>query len=225
MRSPKASGHGGNRKGPEFDNKMEQKVIELLVEHLGKPKRKILEYINHGDGLSNETLEFLVEKQTGRRFFEAVQKNKSNVVERLKQEGLNQEVILKEISRRMKEWYEEYEKTGEVESELNKTKLPPEKTDKIPPQIAAPKKKEPEVHTHWTGNTSAQEDLPPTKNQIYDELGTIVEPLVQLKEECPDITDDIIEQILTASKQLVLLSESMGHILHQGQTDSERGVA
>lgn len=222
---PKASGHGGNRKSPEFSNKLEQKVIELLVEHLGKPKRKILEYINHGDGLSNETLEFLVEKQTGRRFFEAVQKNKSNVVERLKQEGLTQEVILKEIARRMQEWYEEYEKTGEVESELNKTKLPPEETNKIPPEIVAPAKKAPQVHTHWTGNNSTQEDLSPTKDQIYDELGTITNPLTQLQEDKPDITGDLIQRVLNASKQLVLLSESMENLLEMAQASSELGVA
>jgi hypothetical protein len=120
---PKASGHGGNRKGPEFDNKMEQKIIGLLVEHLGKPKRKILEYINHGDGLPDEILEFLVEKGTGRRFFEAVQKNKLNVVARLKQDGISHEVILKEISARMIEWHKEYKKDGEITDEFKKTKL------------------------------------------------------------------------------------------------------
>jgi hypothetical protein len=222
---PKASGHGGDRKSPEFSDKMEQKIIGLLVEHLGKPKRKILEYINHGAGLSDETLKFLVKKGTGRKFSEEVQKNKTNTIARLKQEGLSQETILKEISKRMQEWHKEYKETGEVESELNKTKLPPEEINKIPPQIAAPKKKEPEVHTHWTGNTSAQEDLPPTKDQIYAELGTIIEPFVALQEEKPDITEDLIQQILNASKQLVFLSESMTYLMEAAQPPSKLEVA
>jgi hypothetical protein len=222
---PKASGHGGDRKTPEFGNKMEQRIIELLIEHLGKTRKKILEYINHGDGLSDETLEFLVEKQTGRKFSEEVQKNKSNVIERLKQKGLTQEEIFKEISARMREWYEEYEKTGEVESELNKPKLPPEETNKIPSEIAAPKKKEPEIHTHWTGNISSQENLPPTKDQIYDELGTIMSPLIQLQENKPDVTKDLIQQVLNASKRLVLLSESMTHLMEAAQASSELEVA
>ena len=222
---PKASGHGGNRKGPEFDNKMEQKVIELLVEHLGKTKRKILEYINHGDGLSDETLEFLVEKQAGRRFFEKVQKNKSNVMARLKQEELTQEAIVKEISARMREWHKEYEETGEITDEFKKTELSPKEIKQIPEQIAAPKKKESEVHTHWTSNPSPQEDLPTTKEQIYDALGTIIEPFVAMQEEKPDITEDLIQQVLSASKQLVLLSESMTHLMEAAQPSSEIEVA
>lgn len=222
---PKASGHGGNRKGPEFDNKMKQRIIDLLIEHLGKTRRKILEYINHGVDLPDETLEFLVGKEAGRRFFEAVQKNKTNVIARLKQEKVETEAILKHLSARMKEWYEEYQREGEVTDEFKKTELPPEEIDQIPDEIAAQEKKEPQVHNHWTGNSSTQEDLPPTKNQIFEELGAIIDPIIQLQEEKSDITEDLIQQILSASKQLVLLSESMGNLLSAIQPTSELEVA
>jgi len=223
--NPKALGHGGDRKGSEFNNNIDQKIIKLLVEHLGKPKRKIREYINHGDGLLDEIIEFFVKKGTGRRFFEAAQKNKSNVIANLKQKGLTQEEILKEISARMEGWYEEYEKTGEVASELNKTKLPPEETDQIPDEIKAPGKKAPKIHKHFTGNKTSEADPIPTKDQIFEELGAIIDPIINVKEEQLDINEEMVEQIINTAKQLMNLSESVEYFLHQSQTGSEREVA
>jgi hypothetical protein len=103
--------------------------------------------------------------------------------------------------------------------------MSPEEINKIPPEIIPPVKKAPKVHTHWTGNTSSQEDLPPTKDQVYAELGTIIDPFAQLHEIKPDITEDLIQQVLNASRQLVLLSESMESLLEMAQASSEREVA
>jgi len=218
---PKASGHGGARKGSEFDNNFDQKIVGLLVEHLGKTKKKIQEYINHGADLPDDNLEFLVEKKASRRFFEEVQRNKAKVIADLKQKKVKPDAILTQISEQMKEWYEEYEKIGEITSVLKKTELPPEVIKQIPKEIIAPTKKAPKVHIRWTGNTAPQ-DLPPSKDQIYDKLGTIMEPFVQLRNDRPDIVEGHIQQVLAASKQLILLSESMEHQLEVDKTASEK---
>lgn len=219
---PKPLGHGGDRKGSKYDNNLNQKIIELLAAHLGKTKRKIREYINHGNELSDEILEFLVKVGATRRFFEAIQKNKNNVIAMLKQEEVNPGSILKQISCCTKEWYAEHKKTGEIADELKKEVLSDEETQQIPDEIVMPSKKSAKVHKHWVKKTVSEEDLPPTKDQIYAELSIVIGPILQLKGDQPDITEDIIQQVLGTSKQLLVLSESMSHQLEMNQMQSER---
>lgn len=62
----------------------------------------------------------------------------------------------------------------------------------------------------------------PSKDQIYEELDAIVDPIIQFKEDQPEMTEGLIQQVLAASKQLILLSESMEHRLEIVQTGSGR---
>jgi hypothetical protein len=210
---PNKEFHGGCRKGPAFDNSTHQEIVALLADEFGKPKRKIREYINHADYMSDEALGYFVEKGAGRRFFEKAQKNKNYVTDNYKQEELNEPGIIKRVFDHMKEWFEEYTNSEKIATVCDKSKVSETIIEDLKETAKSLSKNKPQVHKHWLGNDTP--DSSPTKNQIYDAFKTINESLVQLIEKRPDISEDLLNYSLNSAMQIMTVSQAIRYLLQQ----------
>lgn len=104
--------HGGARKGEAFTGSRQENITKVLSFRLGKSESTIVKYLNHGFLLTDETLNFLAEKEADKDFFEAVQANKRWTMTNLRSQEVSDEEITLQISESMLGWFQEYIKNG-----------------------------------------------------------------------------------------------------------------
>jgi hypothetical protein len=106
--------HGGARRGDVFTNNTEDNLRKVLSLRLGRSVTTINLFLNHGAFLSDETLNFLASENTSKDFFEKAQAAKRMLITAMKGNRVSSEDITAEISRKMVNWYGEYNLTGKI---------------------------------------------------------------------------------------------------------------
>lgn len=118
MENPIVFSHGGSRQGANFTNNKEDDLRQVLSERLGKERSTINDYLAFGRHLSDDVLDTFVSANIGKAFFEKVRVNKRTLIKNLESDGLEQEEITAEVSRKILEWLAEFQQTGEIKSDL-----------------------------------------------------------------------------------------------------------
>jgi len=81
-------GHGGRRFGQGFLNETKADVKHILALRFTRSPKTILNYINHGEDLSDELFDTLVEQDIPKEFYVRYQTKKQKRIKELKKKGL-----------------------------------------------------------------------------------------------------------------------------------------
>jgi hypothetical protein len=92
----------------------EDNLRKVLSIRLGRSVTTINLFLNHGTFLSDETLNFLASQNTVKEFFEKAQAAKRTLITAMKGNRVSDEDITAQISRKMVDWYGEYNLTGKI---------------------------------------------------------------------------------------------------------------
>jgi hypothetical protein len=71
--------------------------------------------------LTDEAIDAMVEKKASKRFFEDARINKRHLIKNLESDGLTYEDITTEVSAKMLEWLDEYQRTGKIKTDYGET--------------------------------------------------------------------------------------------------------
>jgi hypothetical protein len=89
---------GGDRKGKDFTANRDENIRVVLAERLGISRATIGKYLNHAENINNDAMQALVEGKADKDFFEAFQKVKRKLVGNLKDDGVPEEDITRQVS-------------------------------------------------------------------------------------------------------------------------------
>jgi len=168
--------HGGARKGEAFTGSRQQNITKVLSLRLGKSESTIVKYLNHGFLLTDETLNFLAEKEADKDFFESTHKNKGWMMTKLRSEKVKDEDISHQISESVVGWFEEYTRNNKkVEPIWHEETLKTETVNTSDVTPALPKQNSnPEVSNAPAIRTETC-DEPVSETETSDEAGTSTE--------------------------------------------------
>ena len=171
--------HGGSRRGEAFTNSKQENVTKVLSFRLGKSVSTILQYLNHSMFLNDETLNFLIEKEVDKDFFEAAQANKRWKINNLRsQEVLDQE-ITHQISESMMGWFNEYtQNRKKIKPVWNEAVIESQDADHMEVVVPAPRlPQEASISEVSIAPTISTEtcDEPVPGTETSDEAGTSTE--------------------------------------------------
>ena len=102
--NPVVFSHGGARRGDNYTNCRGNNIGLLLEERLGKKPKTINKYLNHGQFISEEAIENLIDARVTKGFFEAFQKDKQRLIDDLKAGKKKPDEIVKAVSDRILSW-------------------------------------------------------------------------------------------------------------------------
>lgn len=105
-------GHGGRRYGEGFTNDQENDIRSILETRLGKNRNTINSYILHGEHLTPETMEILVNRNIQKGVFETYQRRKRKLYGKLQKDRLSYPEIASLISTDFISFLEESEQTA-----------------------------------------------------------------------------------------------------------------
>jgi hypothetical protein len=174
--NPIVFSHGGARRGGSFTNNREDDVREILAERLGKDRSTINKYLNHGEYLSEETMDEILTSGEGKKFFEEAQRNKRILIRNMRSDEKLEEEIMAQISKQMLSWLKEYQSTGEIRTDFGVEEEPESPDDE---NIAANRnrsatEKQADLNP-WQGNSEFDDDGGPTFEGVRDEYKAICE--------------------------------------------------
>jgi len=107
-------GHGGRRSGQDFVNDTEADVKHVLAFRFTRRPKTILNYINHGEDLSDDLLETLVEQDIPKEFYVRYQTEKQKLIKDLKKKGLSNSERQEQVSALMLESLSKYLSSQQV---------------------------------------------------------------------------------------------------------------
>ena len=110
-------GHGGKRFGQGFVNDSLVDVKHALALRFTRKPKTITNYLCHGEDLSDELFETLVEQDIPKEFHERFQTKKQKLIKELKKKGLSNSERQEQVSARMFEFLAEYLSTPQNEDE------------------------------------------------------------------------------------------------------------
>ena len=91
---PVVFSHGGNRRSADFTGKWENNIRSVLSERLGKSQTTINKYLQHGEYVSEDAFNELIDANAPKGFFEATQKEKQRYAsELISQQTASNEII------------------------------------------------------------------------------------------------------------------------------------
>ncbi len=99
--------HGGDRRSDQFTSFPENNVRVLLAHRLGKSPTTINKYLQHGEGLNDETMQELVDASAPKLFFEAVQAPKQTIIAAQQSEQKDPAAIAEATSKEVMQWLAE----------------------------------------------------------------------------------------------------------------------
>ena len=101
---PVVFSHGGDRRSTEFADKRENNIRSVLSERLGKSQTTINKYLQHGEYVSDDAFNELIDANASKGFFEATQKGKQQYASELKSRQTASNEIIRLVSARMLDW-------------------------------------------------------------------------------------------------------------------------
>jgi hypothetical protein len=180
--NPVVFSHGGARRGPAYAANREDNIRFLLAERLGKSITTINKYLNHGEYLSEEKWNEILESGEGKKFFEEAQRNKRILIKNMKSDEKSEDEITAQISKQMISWLNEYQSTGEIKTDFGVEHEPESPDD----ESLATNKTTTEKQAHlnpWQGNGEKDLEGEPTFEGVRDEYRAICEMAIKNTED------------------------------------------
>jgi len=220
--NPVIFGHGGARRGTNYTDNKHDNIRQVLADRLGKSVTTINHYLTYGKYLSDEAMESLVESKATKKFFEAAQINKKDLIKILEGVGENEDVIREEISQTMLGWHDEYEENGKITS-LHQSDESSENSDEEDmPQGDESNPRTLENFEPWEGNSDANDSDLPTRESINDEIKGIGESLICLAGDKEADTAQCIELVQSYILSLSILIQKFQFIENQNNNNNTK---
>jgi hypothetical protein len=220
---PVVFSHGGARRGDSYKNRRENNIRLVLAERLGKSVTTINKYLNHGEFLSEAALQTLISAGVKKGFFEAIQKDKQQLIDDLKLEQKSHDEIVNAVSARVLLRLEQFQacQLPEVVSGQNDEDHPsagqaPVKIDSIKQAAAKPME-----HKHWSGNPSAAIQKQQTEDEIRKEFIAVGQLLIETAENKTLATQDHIQFFSELIFKQSKLIQQLQHLLTQHRKGEE----
>jgi len=209
--------HGGDRRGDGYTNGRRNNIRHVLEDCLEKKPQTINKYLNHGEFISDEAMQGLINARVKKGFFEAIQKDKQRLIDDLKAEKKSKVEIFNAVSDRVISWFEETQTSDPTEIIIPQTnqhappatEIQPQQNDVPPPSAKSRKLK------HWSGNPSAALEKQATEEEIYQEFIAIGQLLIETAENKELSTQDRFQIFSAQAYRQPLLIQHLKHLLAQ----------
>lgn len=225
MENPIVFSHGGPRRGENFTSNKEDDLREVLSERLGKDRNTINDYLNFGRYITDEVMDTLVTQNTPKAFFEKARSNKRRLVTNLESDGLAQENIAMEVSNKMSEWFNEYQRTGEIKPYSEEPEAPEESEDQDIEVIDGDGEVSPaeaEIFQHRSPIEENGAPESPTEETIKSEIKTTIEVLSEFIVQSPLDCNRGIEIVGGQIRQLAMVQQMLIDIRNRAENEENR---
>jgi hypothetical protein len=220
---PVVFSHGGARRGNSFADCPENNIRLVLAERLGKSITTINKYLNHGEFLSEAARQTLISAGVKKGFFEAIQKDKQQLIDDLKSEQKSHDEIVNAVSARILSRLEQFQTSdpAEIVSGQNDQNNPPAGENQLKKDSDKPSAAKPIEHKHWSGNPSAALEKQPTEDDICQEFIAIGRLLIETAENKALTTQERIQVFTAQVIRQPGLIQHLNHLLAKQSTDGE----
>jgi hypothetical protein len=176
--------HGGDRRGDGYKNCLENNIRLVLEDRLGKKPKTINKHLNHGQFISDEAIQDLIDARVKKGFFEAIQKDKQRLIDELTFEEKSPDEIVKAVSDKVLSRLEEFQTGGPAEIVIPQTdqEETPSDENRSQQNVVPPPSVKPIEHKHWPGNLSAAPEKQLTEDEICQEFVAIGQLLIETAE-------------------------------------------
>jgi len=209
---PVVFSHGGNRRSTDFAGKRENNIRSVLSERLGKSQTTINKYLQHGEYVSVDAFNELIDANAPKGFFEATQKQKQIYASELISQQTTSDEIIRLVSTRMLDWLQ----TGQtpivteirppeiaIEHQMPATQNSASRIESHSTTRRTPKFKTPEVTEPGTDNCASTED------DIRSHIRRIGSELITVADNC-EITSE--QQITILRDQIARFAAILQHL-------------
>jgi hypothetical protein len=218
---PVVFSHGGNRRGADFTGKRENNIRSVLSERLGKSQTTINKYLQHGEYVSDDAFNDLIDANASKGFFEATQKEKHRYASELLSWQTASDEIIRLVSAKTLDWLQ----TGQTPIET--VILPPERA--IEPQAPATQSAPTRIESNPPSRQPCEFRIPEapepvtddsvsTEDDIRSQLRQIGSELLAVADN-DDITDE--QQITILRDQIARLAAIHQHLVSRTTNDIE----
>ena len=183
---PVVFSHGGNRRSADFTGKRENNIRSVLSERLGKSQTTINKYLQHGEYVSDNAFNELIDANASKGFFEATQKEKQRYASELTSQQTASDEIIRLVSEKTLDWLQ----TGQTPIETET--LPPERA--IEPQAPATQPA-----------PSRIESYPPSRQPCEFRIPEAPEPVT---DDSESTEDDIRSQLRRIGSELMTVANN-----------------
>jgi hypothetical protein len=146
--------------------------------------KTINKHLNHGQFISDEAIQDLIDARVKKGFFEAIQKDKQRLIDELTFEEKSPDEIVKAVSDKVLSRLEEFQTGGPAEIVIPQTdqeETPSDENRSQQNDVPSPSAKYRKLK-HWPGNPSAADEKQPTEDEICQEFVTIGQLLIETAE-------------------------------------------
>ena len=215
--------HGGARRGDRYTNCRENNIRLVLEDRLGKKPKTINKHLNHGQFISDEAIQDLIDAREKKGFFEAIQKDKQGLIDELKAEQKSPDEIVKAVSDRVISWFEEGETSDPAEIIIPQTDQhdPPATEIQSQQNVVPPPSVKPIEHKHWPGNPSAALEKQLTEDEICQEFVAIGQLLIETAENKALTIQERIQIFFAQVKRQPRLIQDLKRLLPRQNINGE----
>ena len=220
--NPVVFSHGGARRGAAYTQSNENNIRILLAKRLGKSTITINKYLNHGEFLSDEAMQELINANVEKGFFEAVQIHKQKLIAGLKADQKPDDDITDAVSELVLSLLNEYRQTEPVEissDQGGQEEASPVENQAEQEEVSAPAPTI-EVFRHWSGNEATDLEIPSTEEDISQKIVMVGSLLIETVQNS-DLTPQQRVEIYTC--QTVELSRLVQELIHLMNQQSIKG--
>ena len=218
---PVVFSHGGNRRSTDFAGKRENNIRSVLSERLGKSQTTINKYLQHGEYVSDDAFNDLIDANAPKGFFEATQKEKHRYASELISQQTASDEIIRLVSAKTLDWLQ----TGQTPIET--VILPPERA--IEPQAPAtlpalsriessPPSRQPFEFRIPEAPEPVTDDSENTEDDIRGQLRRIGTELIGVADN-EEISDE--QQITILRDQIARLASILQHLVSRNTNEIE----
>ena len=221
--NPVVFSHGGARRGDNYTNCRGNNIHLVLAERLGKSVTTINKYLNHGEFLSEAALQTLIDAGAKKGFFEAIQKDKQQLIDDLKFKQKSHDEIVNAVSARVLSWLEETQTTHSVEIASTQSDQHEPPASEIQPQqnvVPSPPEK-PIEHKHWIGNPSEALKKQLSENEICQEFINVGQLLIETAENKELSTQGRLQIFSSQIFRQSRLIQQLNHLMTQQSINPE----
>jgi hypothetical protein len=221
--NPVVFSHGGARRGDRYTNCHENNIRLVLEDRLGKKPKTINKHLNHGQFISDEAIQDLIDAREKKGFFEAIQKDKQRLIDELTSEQKSHDEIVNAVSDRVLSWFEEGETSDPAEIIIPQTDQhdPPATEIQSQQNVVPPPSVKPIEHKHWSGNPSAASEKPPTEDEICQEFIAVGRLLIETAENKEMAIQDRLQIFSAQVFRQSRLIQKLGYLLTQQSINEE----
>lgn len=212
IENPIVFSHGGARRGGNFSNNKEDDLRQVLSERLGKSRGTINDYLHFSLHLTDDAKDALVAQKASKAFCEKARVNKRILIKHLESEGLTHEDMKAEVSGKMLEWLDEYQRTGKIITDFGETEPPEEENETedqgnqtIDDEICISTEEFETFYRRALISENEDSELP-TDDLVKTELQEIIKELSELMDQSPINCDQGIQ---TIDEQFPKLAKAM----------------